>query len=78
VPIVCPCGGERGYAAADAGTPVLVEERRGSQKDRLARVAGRGREESAPVALHFGVMAAVGALVALILIVAMVLWAVLR
>jgi len=55
-----------------------VEERRGSRKDRLSRVVGRGREESAPVALHFGVMAAVGALVAVILVVAMVLWALLR
>jgi hypothetical protein len=60
------------------GNAVCVEERRGSRKDRLARVAGRGREDAAPVALHFGVAGAVAALVLVILVVAMVLWAVLR
>lgn len=55
-----------------------MEERRGSRKDRLARVAGRGREETTPVAIHVGVVAVVGALVAVILVVSMVLWAILR
>jgi hypothetical protein len=55
-----------------------VEERRGSEKDRLARAAGRGREDSAPVLLQLGVLGAVGALVLVILVVATVLWAVLR
>jgi hypothetical protein len=55
-----------------------VEERRGSERDRVGRAIGRGREDAAPVALHFGVMAAVGALVLVILVIAMVLWAVFR
>jgi hypothetical protein len=55
-----------------------VEERRGSEQDQLARAAGRGRQDSAPVLLHFGVAVAVAALVLVILVVAMVLWAVLR
>lgn len=55
-----------------------MEERGGTQKQRLARVLGRGREDAAPVALHLGVIAAVGLLVAVILVVSVVLWAVLR
>jgi hypothetical protein len=55
-----------------------VEERGGSEKQRMARVLGRGREGAAPVALHLGVAAAVGLLVAIILVVAFVLWLVLR
>jgi hypothetical protein len=55
-----------------------MEERRGTEKDRLARAAGRGREDSSPALLHFGVMAAVGLLVLVILVVSMVLWAILR
>jgi hypothetical protein len=55
-----------------------VEERRGSRKDRFARVVGRGREDAAPAAIHLGVIGAVGALVLVILVIAMILWAVLR
>jgi hypothetical protein len=55
-----------------------VEERRGSEQDQLARAAGRGREESTPLLLHFGVLGAVALLVGVILVVSMVLWAVLR
>lgn len=55
-----------------------MEERGGSQKERAARVLGRGREETAPVALHFGVLAALVLLVGVILVVAFVLWLVLR
>ena len=55
-----------------------MEERRGSEKDRLARAAGRGREDSSPALLHFGVLGAVALLVLVILAVSMVLWAVLR
>jgi len=55
-----------------------MEERRGSEKDRLARAAGRGREESSPALLQFGVLGAVAALVLVILVVSMLLWAVLR
>jgi flagellar biogenesis protein FliO len=57
---------------------VLVEERGGDEKDRLARVAGRGREDAAPAALQFGVAAAVGALVLVILVVALLLWVLIR
>jgi hypothetical protein len=55
-----------------------VEERGGTEKQRMARMLGRGREEAAPVALHVGVIAAVGLLVAVILVVALVLWVLLR
>jgi hypothetical protein len=55
-----------------------MEERRGSRLDRFARLAGRGREETTPVAVHFVVLAAVGALVVLILAISLILWAVLR
>jgi hypothetical protein len=55
-----------------------VEERRGSEPDRLARTAGRGRGASTPLLLHFGVAGAVGLLVVVILAVSFVLWAVLR
>ena len=51
-----------------------MEERGGKEKDRLARVAGRGREDAAPAVLQFGVTAAVGALVVVILVVALLLW----
>lgn len=55
-----------------------VEERRGSRSDRLARLAGRGREDSTPAVVHFGVVGAVALLVGVILVISMVLWAVLR
>jgi hypothetical protein len=55
-----------------------VEERRGSRQDRLARVAGRGREGSAPAALQLGVLGAVALLVAVVLVVSLALWLILR
>jgi hypothetical protein len=55
-----------------------VEEPRGTRKDRLARVVGRGREDAAPVALQLGVLGAVGALVLVILVVALLLWVLIR
>jgi hypothetical protein len=55
-----------------------VEERGGDRKDRLARVAGRGREDAAPATLQLGVAAAVGALVLVILVVALLLWVLIR
>jgi len=69
---------QRGYAAERPGKARSVEERGGSQKERAARVLGRGREETAPVALHFGVLAALVLLVGVIVLVAFVLWLVLR
>jgi hypothetical protein len=60
------------------GNAVRAEERRGSEKDRLARAAGRGREDASPALLQFGVLGAVALLVLVILVVAMVLWAILR
>jgi hypothetical protein len=67
-----------GYAAAGVGKGGTVEERGGSDKERTARLLGRGRENATPVLLHFGVAAAVGLLVGAILLVAIVLWLVLR
>ena len=55
-----------------------MEERKGSEPDRLSRAAGRGRDESAPWLLQLGVLGAVGLLVLVILAVSLVLWAVLR
>jgi hypothetical protein len=55
-----------------------VEERKGSEPDRLARAAGRGRHESAPWLLHAGVVGVVSLLVFVILAVSLVLWALLR
>jgi hypothetical protein len=55
-----------------------VEEPRGSRRDRFARLAGGGREETTPVVVHFGALGAVGLLVAMILAISLVLWAVLR
>ena len=60
------------------GNAALVEERQGTRKDRFARVVGRGREDAAPVAIHLGVAAAVGALVLVILVVALLLWVLIR
>jgi len=55
-----------------------VEERRGTDHDQLARAAGRGREQSTPFVLQFGVIGAVALLVVVILVVCLVLWAILR
>jgi hypothetical protein len=55
-----------------------MEEREGNGKDRVTRVAGRGREDAAPAVLQFGVTAAVGALVLVILVVALLLWVLIR
>ena len=55
-----------------------MEERGGDGKDQVARVAGRGREDAAPLVLQLGVTAVVAGLVAVILVVAIVLWIVLR
>ena len=55
-----------------------MEERRGTRKDRFARVAGRGREGSAPAALQLGVIGAVALLVAVVLVVSLALWLILR
>ena len=60
------------------GNVIHVEERRGSEPDRLGRAVGRGREGSTPFLLHFGVLGAVALLVAVIVVVSMVLWALLR
>ena len=55
-----------------------MEERGGSRRERFARAAARGREETTPLLLHFGVIGVVGAFVVVVLVVAIVLWAVLR
>ena len=65
-------------AERHGGNGEAMEEPRGSRKDRLARLAGRGREETTPVAVHLGVVGAVALLVGVILVISMVLWAVLR
>jgi hypothetical protein len=69
---------DAGLGRSTCGKPSAVEEPQGTRKDRLARVVGRGREDAAPVALHFGVVGAVAALVLVILVVAMVVWVLIR
>jgi|1186.fasta_scaffold14539_3 hypothetical protein len=67
-----------GLGASVHGNPLRVEERRGTAPDRFARLTGRGREETTPVAAHMLVAGAVGILVVVILAISFVLWLVLR
>lgn len=55
-----------------------MEERRGSEPDKVARAAGRGREDSAPALLQLGVLATVALVVVVIMAVSLILWAILR
>ena len=55
-----------------------MEERRGSWLDRFARLAGRGREESAPVALHTLVLLPIAVFVGIVVAVCLVIWLTLR
>jgi hypothetical protein len=55
-----------------------VEERRGSWLDRLARLSGRGREETTPVALHIAVFIPIALFVGVLIAVALVIWLALR
>jgi hypothetical protein len=55
-----------------------MEERRGPWLDRLARLAGRGREESAPVVLHTAVLLPIALFVGIVIAIALVLWIALR
>ena len=67
-----------GISRRPHGKPARMEERGGDAKDQVARIAGRGRDDAAPVVLQLGVTAVVAALVAVILIVSIVVWIVLR
>jgi len=55
-----------------------MEERRGSWLERFARLAGRGREETAPVALHTMVLLPIAVFVGIVIAVALVIWLALR
>lgn len=55
-----------------------MEERRGSLLDRFARVAGRGREDDAPIALGVAVIVPIALFVGLVTAVALVIGLVLR
>ena len=55
-----------------------VEERRGPWLDRLARVAARGREESAPAVIGLAVIVPIAIFVGLVAGVALIIWFVLR
>ena len=70
--------GEAGFSAFQARNRRAVEEPRGSRRDRFARLAGRGREETTPVVVQLGVAGIVAVLVAVILAISLVLWAVMR
>lgn len=54
-----------------------MEERRGSRIDRLARVAGRGREETAPAVIGIAVIVPIAVLVAFVRAIALLIWLVL-
>jgi len=55
-----------------------VEERRGSWLERLARVAGRGREETTPVVLHNAVVLVLAVFVGAVIAISLGLWLALR
>ncbi len=55
-----------------------MEERRGSLIDRFARLAGRGREEPTPAALYTLVIVPVGLLAGIVVVIALVVWLILR
>ena len=55
-----------------------MEERRGSRIDRLARVAGRGREETAPAVIGIAVIVPIAVLVAVVTGLALLIRLVLR
>jgi hypothetical protein len=60
------------------GNRPSVEERRGSFLDRFARLAGRGREETAPVALHTAVLLPIAVFVGIVIAICLVIWLTLR
>ena len=55
-----------------------MEERRGPLLERLARMAARGREESAPAAVGLAVILSIALFVGLVAGIALVVWFVLR
>ncbi len=55
-----------------------MEERRGSWLERFARLAARGREESAPAAVGLAVIVPIAVFVGLVAGIALVVWFVLR
>ena len=60
------------------GKSLRVEERRGSWLERVARLAARGREESAPAAVGLAVIVPIAVFVGLVSGIALVIWFVLR
>jgi hypothetical protein len=55
-----------------------MEERQGSRLGRFARLAGRGREDTAPFALHMAVLLPITVFVGFVVAVALVIWLTLR
>jgi hypothetical protein len=55
-----------------------VQERRGHFLDRFARLAGRGREETTPLALHTAVLLPIAVFVGIVVAVTLVIWLTLR
>lgn len=55
-----------------------MEERGGSRLDRLARVAGRGREQTAPAVIGIAVIVPIAVLVAVVTGIALLIWLVVR
>jgi len=69
---------EHAIRPAGEREPGPMEERRGSRLERFARVAGRGREETTPLALQTAVLLPITVFVAIVFAVALVLWLTLR
>lgn len=55
-----------------------MEERRGSRFERFARLAGRGREETTPIALQTAVLLPMAVFVGILIAVALVIWLTMR
>jgi hypothetical protein len=55
-----------------------VEERRGSRLERLARLAGRGREETTPVVVHNAIVLVLAVFVGVVIAISLGLWFALR
>jgi len=67
-----------GLARHAAGNDPPVEERRGSWLERMARVAGRGREETTPLAVQNIVLIVLALFVGAVIAITLVLWLALR
>ena len=64
--------------APHRGTASPWRNETGSRLGRFARLAGRGREETAPIAIHMAVLLPIAVFVGVVTAVSLVLWLTLR